>query len=176
MRPRTALSRREQQRTERCNNGMGEETATSPSPHGSPTLNNAEDDSRRNAAGRRSGRRSPTRKTSRRRACIRTQPPAGCSEREAAPSEPSDDRRHPAGSASDGGGDAAQGNHSSPQRSSPALPHPPDHTTLRTEPGRSPPHGNRAPATRAPARAETGEPATRAAAPSPVRAHTSSSF
>ncbi len=176
MRSRAASSRREQQRTERCTNGMGEETATSPSPHGSPTLNNAEDDSRRNAAGRRSGRRSPTRKSSRQRACIRTRPPAGSSGREATLSEPSDDRRHPAGSATDSGGDAARDCRRSPHRSSLALPHPPDHTTPRTEPGRSPPHGNRAPATRAPARAETGEPATRAAAPSPVRAHTSSSF
>ena len=176
MRSRAASSRREQQRTERCTNGMGEETATSPSPHGSPTLNNAGGDSRQNAAGRRSDRRSPTRKAPRRRARARVRPQAVSSVLEASRPKPSDDRRHPAGSATDSGGDAARDCRRSPHRSSPALPHPPDHTTPRTAPGRSPPHGNRAPATRAPARAETGEPATRAAAPSPVRAHTSSSF
>lgn len=147
-----------------------------PSPHGSPTLNNAGGDSRQNAAGRRSDRRSPTRKAPRRRARARVRPQAVSSVLEASRPKQSDDRRHPAGSVTDSGGDAARDCRRSPHRSSLALPHPPDHTTPRTEPGRSPPHGNRAPATRAPARAETGEPATRAAAPSPVRAHTSSSF
>lgn len=146
-----------------------------PSPHGSPTLNNAGGDSRQNAAGRRSDRRSPTRKAPRRRARARVRPQAVSSVLEASRPKQSDDRRHPAGSVTDSGGDAARDCRSSPLPRSPALPRPLP-APPETAPGRSPPHGNRAPATRAPARAETGEPATRAAAPSPVRAHTSSSF
>lgn len=143
-----------------------------PSPHGSPTLNNAGGDSRQNAAGRCSDRRSPTRKAPRRRARARVRPQAVSSVLEASRPELSADRRRPAGSATGDGGGAARGCRSRPLPRSPALPRPLP-APPETAPGRSPPHDNRAPATQAPARAEKEGPAARATTPSPVRAHTS---